>query len=397
MANGSSAKHSEALKKAAKLNSKRTSEECKQQNTNTEVFDINAYVARFFMSFAIGVARLPFGTMCVGLMILIVFCYGISALFLAFCLISFHTLWTFRVYPLSHHCKARDSLNVLLGRSWKLSHPDPVMRSNNNVSMFRFQGKYIAAYRNADRHWPSEHASMVVASADHPSGPWQIEWQHRTGQDLREMMLFELDGQLFLYYCGIGSEMLGSFNVEGTRCFVSSNAKDWEVLPGRNGGLVSRPGELIWDVKVVQKEGQSPVVYKTSYLGGHYQATGHLVSVLFEQSNNALDWRPCGSSKDGIVYKGGICEVSFEFTRAGDLVAIGRNEDGDDTGFGSQLFFARKSDLGSWQALKVSLPWRFDSPRMVRAEATGDILLFARHTYNKYELGPRRFSRVAQQ
>lgn len=42
------------------------------------------------------------------------------------------------------------------------------------------------------------------------------------------------------------------------------------------------------------------------------------------------------------VYSGGVCEVSFAFTPKGDLVAIGRNEDGDHTGFGSQLFFAPK-------------------------------------------------------
>merc|ERR1740121_1255803 len=89
-----------------------------------------------------------------------------------------------------------------------------------------------------------------------------------------------------------------------------------------------------------------------------------MMSVVFECSRDGESWRPVGG-KDAVVYEGGISEVSFAFTGAGDLVAIGRNEDGDATGFGTQLFFARKGDLGTWKALDVSLPYRFDSPRMV--------------------------------
>merc|ERR1712060_316441 len=85
-----------------------------------------------------------------------------------------------------------------------------------------------------------------------------------------------------------------------------------------------------------------------------------------------------------------------EFTSSGDLVAIGRNEDGDSTGFGSQLFFARASDLGTWQSLRISLPWRFDSPRMVRVEASGDILLFARYAYSRYDVVPKWMPRTVQ-
>merc|ERR1712187_841749 len=103
------------------------------------------------------------------------------------------------------------------------------------------------------------------------------------------------------------------------------------------------------------------------------------VLVLFEQSKDGWKWEPVPpcTKESSAVYRGGICEVSFEFTKAGDLVAIGRNEDGDATGFGSQLFYAKKESLGSWTALKVSVPWRFDSPRLARMEEDGEVLLFA--------------------
>jgi hypothetical protein len=203
------------------------------------------------------------------------------------------------------------------------------------------------------------------------------------------MLLFEVKGTLYLYYCAIDSGNLGTFNVKGTRCFTSTDGIEWNVLQrkGSEDGIVCRPGELIWDVKVVMNDENEPTIYKTSYQGGHYQ-TNSIVEVLFEKSQNGIDWTSCGTSKDSVVYRGGVCEVSFEFTTEGDLVGIGRLEDGDSTGSGSQLFFASAKDLGTWSCLEHALPWRFDSPRMCRVEATGDILLFARYAYSKYTFMP---------
>lgn len=124
--------------------------------------------------------------------------------------------------------------------------------------------------------------------------------------------------------------------------------------------------------------------YKASYLGDHYGTDD--VHVLFEQSEDGLVWRPAG--EDATVYRGGVCEVAFEFTQRGDLVAIGRNEDGDASGFGSQLFFAKRENLGSWTQLRISIPWRFDSPRMMRSDAGGHIILFARYAAARYDLAP---------
>lgn len=145
-------------------------------------------------------------------------------------------------------------------------------------------------------------------------------------------------------------------------------------------------GEVPWEIKVYG-EGKDAIAYKSSYLGDHYGTAD--VMVLFEQSKDALTWEPVPPcTKDSsAVYRGGICEVSFEFTKAGDLVAIGRNEDGDQSGFGSQLFYAKKGSLGDWTKLKVSVPWRFDSPRLA-STGDGEILLFARYAPHRYQLAP---------
>jgi len=353
------------------------------------VAGFNAYYANFWMNLAVVNFKLPHGQLLIGLVVFMTIVYGWCALAVLLYAGIIYTIWTFASLEDSQHASSPPRLNVLLGRSWRVSQPDQRLCSNNNVSITCFKGEYFAAYRNADWHWPSKHASMLVAKATHPAGPWKVVWKHKTGEDLREMLLFELDGTLFLYYCSIDSGFLGTFNVKGTRCFLSKDGATWSSPDGRDSALVSRPGELIWDVKVVDRASAGPIVYKTSYIGGHYQASGANMEVLFEMSRNGLDWEPCGSSKDGVVYRGGVSEVAFEFTDKGDLVAIGRNEDGDSTGFGSQLFFASSTDLGNWKALKHSLPWRFDSPRFCRVEATGDVLLFARYTYHKYAATPQ--------
>lgn len=46
---------------------------------------------------------------------------------------------------------------------------------------------------------------------------------------------------------------------------------------------------------------------------------------------------------------------------------VGRNEDGDDSGWGSRTFFAPNSDLSDWKfTTEESNPWIFESPKMFR-------------------------------
>lgn len=146
---------------------------------------------------------------------------------------------------------------------------------------------------------------------------------------------------------------------------------------------VGEVSEIAWDVKVREDQQGKEIAYKVSYVGNHYAGDAEC-TVLFEQSRDGKRWSAVG--KESAVYTGGISEVSFEFTASGDLVAIGRNEDGDRTGFGSQLFFARKGDLGNWQSLRTSLPHRFDSPRLVSMD--GELVLFARYAREPYALYP---------
>lgn len=263
-------------------------------------------------------------------------------------------------------------LDVLLGRTYRASKVTPNMPANNNVSLASFGDDMVVAYRTAETHFASPSARITLATSRNLED-WDVVWEYTTGQDdLREVLLWEFKGRLFLYFCSLAPYKRG-FAPKGMHWTSTKDLKVW-TEPVAMG----RKTEITWDIKVHES-----VAYKVGYTGNHYGADCKL-NVVFECSNDGENWKPVG--KELAVYVGGISEVSFAFTAKGDLVAIGRNEDGDHTGFGSQLFFASKGDLGSWTPLNVSLPYRFDSPRMVLME--GEVVLFARYAVDPYNFVP---------
>lgn len=282
-----------------------------------------------------------------------------------------------RASPLRRY---KGSLDVLLGRSYRASTLTHKMPANNNVSIAAFGDKLVIAYRKADSHFASPLARLTVATAvPQDLEDWTITWEHCTGEDdLREMLLFELNGKMFLFFARLEPFKRG-FTPRCMQWTSSDNLTTW-AKPLDFG----RISEIVWDVQVHAPDDGKKVVYKTSYVGNHYAADAEC-TVLFEQSSDGMKWQPVG--KESAVYSGGISEVSFAFTPRGDLVAIGRNEDGDRTGFGSQLFFASRADLGTWVPLRVSLQHRFDSPRLRCME--GELLLFARYARESYAAVPQ--------
>jgi len=297
------------------------------------------------------------------------------------------TVASYKKRPSPFPSCAKDGLDVLMGKSIQVSEETGHLHANNNVSMVSFKGEYVLAYRKSDIHFPSAQTRMLVVTSK-DLVHWEQTFEYHTGNDLREMLLFQIGGKLFLYFFSLVPE--GQiFKPIHMYCTVSDDARTW-AEPKQ----VCKKSEVPWDIKVYTDDNGRQVAYKASYLGDHYGTDD--VCVLFERSYDGWVWEPIG--EDGsVVYRGGVCEVAFEFTSKGDLVAIGRNEDGDSTGFGSQLYFAPKDNLGKWTALSVSLPWRFDSPRMIRTDGgNGEILLFSRYTADKYQLAPSWLSFQSQ-
>jgi hypothetical protein len=80
----------------------------------------------------------------------------------------------------------------------------------------------------------------------------------------------------------------------------------------------------------------------------------------------------------GYVYRGGVSELGWAFTLDGELWSVMRNEDGDDSGWGSRIGKAKPESMGNWELFPKdkSDPNIYESPRMFRHG--DDLYLIAR-------------------
>ena len=234
--------------------------------------------------------------------------------------------------------------------------------SNTNVSIVQFQGRLFLAWRTAPTHFASARARMLVVSSPDLGRTWTQELQLATGHDLREPFLLAVNGRLLLYFVELGDHAY-AFEPHALLRTERCGAGRW-TPPERWGG----PGEVTWDFKV--RRGR---VWMTSYRGKHYGIQPRVIEARFRWSRDGLSWADVGP---GVVYRGGVSEVSFEFDAAGKLWAITRDEDGDRSGFGSHVATAEADSPGNWCFPERADPRRYDSPRMFRHGS--DIYLVAR-------------------
>lgn len=225
--------------------------------------------------------------------------------------------------------------------------------SNNNVDIVLHGGRLFLAWRTAPTHWASEDTRMVVISSGDLGGSWRFEASYALGADLREPRFLSFRGRLHLHFFE-GGTSLTSFTPRFMWRVERGTDGTWSA-PERFGGA----GEVPWAIKA--RRGR---VFLSSYLGEHYNEGVGALDVLFRESADGLAWSaPEAAAR---VYRGGVSEVAFEFARDGTLWAVGRNEDGDETGFGSQICSAPPEAPASWTCLPRSDPERYDSPVLFR-------------------------------
>ncbi len=238
-------------------------------------------------------------------------------------------------------------------------------RSNNNVSIERHDGVLFVAFRSSKNHFASNETITYVAHSVDDGKNWILELAMQVEGDVREALLKSFQGVLHLFYFEGGTNP-GAFEPKRVMHRFRNKDGTWS-----RPVEVAGPNEVVWDLKI-----QGTRLFKVSYAGPHYRLNPGKINVKLEVSDNGFDWQPVDSRRDSVVYSGGVSEVSIEFDSNGDLWGVGRNEDGDDTGFGTQIFFARRGAYGEWTALKKSLPERYDSPRLFSHQ--GDVFLLSR-------------------
>lgn len=278
----------------------------------------------------------------------------------------------------------KGGVDVMLGSAYRASSRTSDMRTNNSVSIASFGEKLVVAYRKAHTHFHSHEDKVIVTFAFQREIQHFYEvWEYSIGAEkhLREVQLFQMGEKLFLYFACLAPSKGGVSSPRGMQWTCTTDLNLWT-----KASPVGRVSEVVSDVKVRDEAGKN-VAYKSSYVLARHAAHPNAKYTLhFEKSHDGENWKPVGKdiNADSVVYVGGVSEVSFEFTPVGDLVAIGQNGYGDASGFGSQLFFARVGHLGQWEPLRVSLPQRFDTPRLCSYGQEGELLLIATHTDAPY-------------
>jgi hypothetical protein len=269
---------------------------------------------------------------------------------------------------------------------WKLENPSIWVRpgvkvgdilpeaSNNNVSIERFDNKLFMVWRTSKDHFASKHTVTHVAYSTDEGKKWIKDLSFSINADVREGLLKTIDGKLHLYYFEGGAEAT-AFNPKQVSHRIRLGDGKWT-----DPVAIAGKEEVLWEIK--EHKGK---MYKVSYQGPHYQFTPGIINVKFEESIDGSNWRPVDGARDSIVYRGGVSEVAFEFDDEGNLYGIGRNEDGDKTGWGTQVFTAKANHLSEWSSLNKSLPIRYDSPRMFKHH--GEIFVLSRKTTKPFDRG----------
>jgi hypothetical protein len=236
--------------------------------------------------------------------------------------------------------------------------------SNNNLDVVRHRdGRVYLAWRTAPSHFAgSKTILQVVSSTDERH--WRFEGRFTTGADLREPRFLELGDRLLLYVARLGSD---PFDFEPQGLSVTELR-----ATGGFGPLepVFEPGYIAWRGKTLA--GRPTLIV---YGGGENLYSMHerplTVEVLTTNDGRHFDAAFPGHRS---VERGGGSETDAVILRDGSLVAVTRNEAGDETGFGSKVCRAPAGNLGAWSC--QADPLKYDSPALF--EHDGEVYLVGR-------------------
>lgn len=223
--------------------------------------------------------------------------------------------------------------------------------SNNNLSARFFERRLFVAFRTASHHHPRADARVVVLSTGDLT-TWRDEGAVATGNDLREPILVEHGGRLRLYFTEVEPART-NFRPLGVQMMEREGEGVWS-----SPRLVLPTSTLMWRAKALDGGGLSATGYR---IEGALDATN--VDLLWLRSADGIAWSPFVPSKP-VMHVGGWSESDVAFLDDGSVVAVVRNEGGDDDGFGSKICRAEAHALGDWTCAHD--PRKFDSPLLFR-------------------------------
>ena len=225
----------------------------------------------------------------------------------------------------------------------------PLMDANNNLDVIVFQDRVFLAFRTAPTHFASSETLLhIVSSTD------EITWRHEgtfdLGTDIREPGLVVHEETLHLFFAELGSDPI-QFEPNGTWRTEYLDVGQW-----------SDPEKLPYDDLIVWRlKPRAGRVELTGYSGGEniYAPNGEPLSVHWWASEDLDEWFPAVDGGDP-VWVGGSSETDLVVREDGSVVAVMRNEAGDEDGFGSKICTALPTAPADWTCAHD--PRKFDSP-----------------------------------
>ena len=229
---------------------------------------------------------------------------------------------------------------------------------------------------------------MHVASSDSNMAQWRHEGSFAMGTDLREPQLLSTPDGLILYMAKLGTNPR-AFEPQGSVFMRYQSPMQW-----------SEPTPIFPDnfipCRIEPTQGGGFEVLGDTGGENIYEVDGDSIRIMWLVSNDGVQWQPHpDTNESGVVLEGGGCETSLVHLDDGSIVAVVRNEGGDNSGFGSKICTASADALGDWQCAHD--PRKFDSLLLLRSE--GRIWLIARRNVTEtvhYALGRRDLPQASQ-
>ena len=251
--------------------------------------------------------------------------------------------------------------------------------AHNNLDVIWHRGRLFFAFRTAPLHFASRDVVLyVVSTTDLQS--WTLETSITMGKDLREPRFLSLGDRLVLYFARLG-EITFTFEPEAMMLSERLGGCQW-TAPEELWPAGADAAFIPWRARAVDGRGQL-----IGYTGGEniYDFDSAGIEVHWLSSDDGRQFQPVVSGRSAVLV-GGSSETDWAMLADGSLVAVSRNEAGDDFGWGSKICTAQAGALGDWSCLAD--PKKYDSPLVFRHGA-GVYLIGRRQVINDglYDLG----------
>ena len=226
--------------------------------------------------------------------------------------------------------------------------------ANNNLDVVAHNDRVFFAFRSAPNHFASTETVMHVISGEDGLHFDRHELSIARATDLREPRFLSWRGTLFLYVAVLGTNPT-AFEPQGTLVSRYEGPGQWsEPEP------IFETGFIPWRTRIL---GGVPSL--TGYVGGEniYENDGEGIIVTWLSSDDGLNWYP-RVGDDGVVLRGGGSETDLTLLDDGTVIAVSRNEAGDETGWGSKICRGEAMNPTTWTCIADKR--KYDSPLVFR-------------------------------